>query len=120
MKRLYMRLTRRLVCRQAVALMTDYLEGQLNPRDAKRLERHLARCDVCSEYLAQLRVTIDAPGNSRPVWQFDTISAGEQVTVHQTDEYPSAVVLDVVPGVDVPDAYPPCGALRGQPCRPAS
>ena len=68
---------------------------------------------------SSLRVTIDAPGNSRPVWQFDTISAGEQVTVHETDEYPSAIVLNVVPGIDVPAAYPPCGSLRGQPCRPA-
>ena len=30
---------------------------------------------------------------------------------------PSKVVLPVVPGIDAPDAYPECGALRGQPCR---
>lgn len=66
MKRLYMRLTRQLVCRQAVSLMTDYLEGQLSARDARKLERHLARCPHCSEYLAQLRVTIDALGRATP------------------------------------------------------
>ena len=66
MKRFYMWVTRRLVCRQAVALMTDYLEGQLTPRDAARLERHLARCPHCSEYLTQLRVTIDALGHATP------------------------------------------------------
>jgi predicted acyl esterase len=66
-----------------------------------------------------LRLTIDAPGNARPVWAFDTISAGEQVTVYSSAEYPSAVVLDVIPGVQVPAGYPACGALRGQPCRPA-
>ncbi len=68
---------------------------------------------------SSLRVTIDAPGNARPVWAFQTISNGEQVTVHETDEFPSAIALNVVPGIDIPDPYPPCGSLRGQPCRPA-
>jgi anti-sigma factor RsiW len=53
---------RSLVCREAVALVTDYLEGRLSARDAARLEAHLAGCPHCSEYLAQMRVTIDALG----------------------------------------------------------
>jgi len=57
---------RSLVCRQAVALMSDYLDGRLRPRDVARLERHLAACPHCSEYLAQLRVTIDALGRAEP------------------------------------------------------
>ena len=57
---------RSLVCRQAVALMTDYLDGQLARRDVDRLERHLAACPHCAEYLAQLRVTIDALGTATP------------------------------------------------------
>jgi anti-sigma factor RsiW len=64
-----MRLFRRhraLVCRQAVALVADYLEGRLAAGDAQRLERHLAGCPHCSEYLAQLRVTIDALGHAEP------------------------------------------------------
>jgi anti-sigma factor RsiW len=55
-----------LVCRQAVALMTDYLEGRLSVRDLLRLEQHLAACPHCSEYLAQLRATIDALGRVEP------------------------------------------------------
>jgi anti-sigma factor RsiW len=66
MKRFFMWLTRQLVCRQAVALMSDYIDGHLTPADAKRLERHLARCPHCTEYLAQLRVTIDALGRATP------------------------------------------------------
>jgi len=54
---------RALVCRQAVALMTDYLEGVLTPRDRDRLEAHLATCPNCSEYLAQIRATIAASGH---------------------------------------------------------
>jgi hypothetical protein len=41
---------RDLVCRDAVALMTDYLEGALSPRQLARLQRHLAGCDGCDEY----------------------------------------------------------------------
>ena len=64
--RIFWRRRRALVCRQAVALMTDYLDGQLGARDLQRLERHLAACPHCSEYLAQLRVTIDALGRATP------------------------------------------------------
>jgi anti-sigma factor RsiW len=55
--------SRDLVCREAVSLMTDYLEGRLSARDQARLEGHLAACPHCSEYLAQIRVTIDALGH---------------------------------------------------------
>jgi anti-sigma factor RsiW len=57
---------RSLVCRQAVALIGDYLDGRLGARDRERLEQHLAGCPHCSEYLAQLRVTIDALGHATP------------------------------------------------------
>jgi anti-sigma factor RsiW len=57
---------RDLVCRDAVALMTDYLEGSLSPRRRARLERHLAGCDGCDEYLRQIRVTIDVLGRVEP------------------------------------------------------
>ncbi len=64
--RFWQRRRRALVCRQAVALMADYLDGRLAPRDLQRLETHLAACPHCSEYLAQLRVTIDALGHAKP------------------------------------------------------
>ena len=57
---------RAVVCRQAVALMTDYLEGALTARDRARLETHLGGCPHCSEYLAQMRLTIDALGHVEP------------------------------------------------------
>jgi predicted acyl esterase len=67
---------------------------------------------------SQVRISIDAPGGNRPVWVFDTISGGEQVTIGLGGDFPSKVVLPVVPGIDAPADYPECGALRGQPCRP--
>ena len=57
---------RALVCRQAVSLMTDYLDGALDERDRDRLEAHLATCPHCSEYLAQIRATIAAAGHVEP------------------------------------------------------
>jgi anti-sigma factor RsiW len=53
---------RALVCRDAVALMTAYLDDELTSRDRVRLEAHLADCPHCSEYLRQLRITLDALG----------------------------------------------------------
>ena len=57
---------RELVCRDAVALMTAYLDGELDERDRLRLEAHLADCPHCTEYLAQMRATIAAAGHVEP------------------------------------------------------
>jgi anti-sigma factor RsiW len=55
---------RDLVCRQAVELMTDYLEGRLSRSERRRFEAHLAGCPHCTEYLAQLRETIRLTGQA--------------------------------------------------------
>ena len=55
-----------LVCRDAVELVTDYLEGALSATDRARLETHLAACPHCSEYLAQMRRTLDLLGRIEP------------------------------------------------------
>lgn len=62
----FRRRRRELVCREAVWLMAAYLDGDLSDRDRARLERHLAACRHCSEYLAQIRATIDALGHVEP------------------------------------------------------
>jgi len=51
-----------LVCRDAVELVSDYLDGTLSRRDRRRLEKHLALCDACTAYLDQVRATIAASG----------------------------------------------------------
>lgn len=47
-----------LACRDAVALLTAYLDEVVEPADRARLEAHLAQCGTCAEYLAQLRATL--------------------------------------------------------------
>ena len=49
---------KRLVCREMVELMTEYLEGTLDADTRERFETHLRGCDGCTEYLAQLRAQI--------------------------------------------------------------
>ena len=46
-----------MTCRQVVELMTDYLEGSLSAADRARFEEHIAGCDGCRAYLAQLATT---------------------------------------------------------------
>ena len=59
-------LRRDLVCQQSVELVTDYLEGTLSRRDARRFEAHLEACDGCEEYLRQVQATIRALGSVQP------------------------------------------------------
>ena len=57
---------RAIVCRHAVELVTDYLEGALPDIDRARFEAHLARCPHCTTYLEQMRATIAAVGHIEP------------------------------------------------------
>jgi len=59
-------LRRQMHCREAVALMTEYLEGALSQRDRERFEEHLAGCGHCGEHLAQIRATIEIAGRVTP------------------------------------------------------
>lgn len=68
---------------------------------------------------SRIRLTVDAPGNNRPVWEFRTISDGETVSLWYDVARPARIVLPLLPGVSVDAPAPPaCGWLRGQPCRP--
>jgi anti-sigma factor RsiW len=54
--------SRGLPCQEAVEVVTDYLEGALSAAERRRFERHLAVCEHCTEYLAQIRETIRLAG----------------------------------------------------------
>ena len=68
---------RDVVCQQAVELVTDYLEGALSRADRRRFEAHLEACPHCTEYLAQMRKTIELTG---------TLTA-EDLTPQMQDEF---------------------------------
>ena len=56
---------RSLNCNEVVELVTAYLDGALKRRDRKAFERHLARCDGCTNYVEQIRLTIQTVGRVR-------------------------------------------------------
>ena len=47
-------------CSEAVEIVTDYLERALSEDEARRLEAHLAECEGCETYVAQMRQTVTA------------------------------------------------------------
>ena len=57
---------RDLVCQQAVELVTDYIEGAFSRADRRRFESHLAGCPHCTQYVEQMRVTIQLSGRIDP------------------------------------------------------
>lgn len=54
-----------LTCREAVALVTAYLDGALGMREHDLLERHLDECPHCSEHLRQIEAAIRVTGEVR-------------------------------------------------------
>jgi anti-sigma factor RsiW len=49
-------------CREIVELVTDYVEGALGPEEREAVEMHLNLCDGCTDYLRQLRMSIELTG----------------------------------------------------------
>src|SRR4051795_7762150 len=49
-------------CQHVVELVTDYLEGVLEPAMLTEFEAHLALCPGCTEYLDQIRDTVRTVG----------------------------------------------------------
>ncbi len=55
-----------LVCRDAVELASDYLEGALSWRRRRSYERHLRGCPHCRAHLAQVRSIVTELGRAEP------------------------------------------------------
>ncbi len=51
-----------MTCKELVEVVTEYLEGTLAPEERERFEAHLAECQGCTTYLAQMRQTIALVG----------------------------------------------------------
>lgn len=53
-------------CQALVELVTDYLEGALDPPTAARFEEHVGLCEGCATYLDQMRTTLRLTGSLPP------------------------------------------------------
>jgi anti-sigma factor RsiW len=51
-----------LSCAELVEIVTDYLEGGLSDPERRRFELHLSYCPGCSNYLGQMRTTLQLVG----------------------------------------------------------
>jgi anti-sigma factor RsiW len=54
-----------LTCAEIVEIVTDYLEGALDPGARRLFEEHLDICEGCATYLAQMKTTIELTGDLR-------------------------------------------------------
>lgn len=46
-----------MTCKDAIAVLADYLETALSPALVEELEKHLSDCEPCRAYLATYRKT---------------------------------------------------------------
>lgn len=44
-------------CRDSIAMMLEYLDGQLTPELREKLEAHFSDCSPCEEFLASYKAT---------------------------------------------------------------
>jgi len=51
-----------LTCQELVELVTEYLEGALDPDDRARFEEHVMPCAPCHAHIDQMRKTIELIG----------------------------------------------------------
>jgi len=68
---------------------------------------------------SRIRISVEAPGDDRAIWAFDTPSTDGTVLndVSRTETRSSRLMLPIVPDVQAPPTLPPCPSLRGEPCR---
>ncbi len=58
-------LNRHISCQELVELASGYLDGTLSVTARHAVERHLADCPNCPNYVAQLRLTVELTGRLR-------------------------------------------------------
>ena len=81
-----------ITCQQVVEVITDYLEGVIDPGLRTEFEAHLELCPGCEGYLAQMRTTIRALGHV-PVETLAPDAQSELLTAFG-DLFPAAAVTD--------------------------
>jgi predicted acyl esterase len=70
---------------------------------------------------SSIRVTIDAPNGSQPIWSVSKPQPEGTTSTVSLQFSPSKaanLTLPIVPGVSVPSGQPACPSLRNEPCRP--
>ncbi len=58
-------MTELMTCKELVELVTEYIEGTLPDDIRLRVESHLMSCEGCTNYVEQMRQTIQLTGQIR-------------------------------------------------------
>ena len=70
---------------------------------------------------SKLRILVSTPGRDHGTWEFTPPAyENESLPTFQLGygpDYPTRLKMVVLPNIEIPDSYPPCPSLRGQPCR---
>lgn len=61
-----LRRRRAVMCQQLVEMVTDYLQGNLDPADRAAVEEHLAACGHCTGYVEQVRRMLELTAAPEP------------------------------------------------------
>ena len=71
-----------ITCRQVVALVTAYLDGQLPRGEHDLFEQHLAECEDCTEHVRQIRATVALTGQA-PVDELDPAAREDLMNLYR-------------------------------------
>jgi len=68
---------------------------------------------------SRLRMQVSSPGRNQGTWEFEAPDYDGTPTFElgRGGEHASSLRMTILPDIDIPDGYPPCPSLRGQPCR---
>lgn len=92
-----------LVCREAVELVTAYLDDALEPGPRAALERHLVDCPHCSEYFAQIRLVRQTAAHVEPEDLVPDARRDLMALYRQWRADPDSAAAEA-PGTEAPDA----------------
>lgn len=68
---------------------------------------------------SSLRMLVSTPGRDHGTWEFEAPEYEDApvFALGYGGGTPTTLTMSVLPGIEIPEEYPPCPALRGQPCR---
>jgi anti-sigma factor RsiW len=52
-------------CDDVIQLLTDYVDGELEPETQRLLDTHFGRCPHCHQFLQSFKVTVELTGEFR-------------------------------------------------------
>jgi anti-sigma factor RsiW len=77
-------------CNLFVEVITDYLDGAMEPSEARRLEEHLSICPGCASVLEQFRAVLRLTGRLREQDVEELIPAQREPLIRAFREWSTA------------------------------